>query len=163
MIRFIDPSAGRFDLAPSCECVCAEMRRAVGTIVGRIGAILGLCKLGSLRGWISRRFRRALFGGRSFQIFAAHAVAKMPDGARLLEEASALVEEHLGLAARDHDESCGDLPCGFVLLHADAAGTSRVVGYVRIASAPGAISVRRAPHATQNLTALTAEETVYTE
>ena len=46
------------------------------------------------------------------------------------------------MAAGDHEESCAGLPCGFLLVR---AGSSRdhVVGYVRMASAPGAISVHR--------------------
>ena len=105
------------------------------TCVGVIGAR----ELGWLRGWASRRFRRALqrIRGPAFVVYAAHAVAD----SRLLDEATALVEELLGVAAGDHDESCAGLPCGFVLVRADS-DEPRVVGYVRIASAPGAISMR---------------------
>ena len=92
------------------------------------------------RGWASRRLRCALqrIRGAEFVVYAAHNLAD----ARLLDEATALVEELLGVAAGDHEESCAGLPCGFVLVR---TGSSRkhVVGYVRMASAPGAISVRR--------------------
>ena len=92
------------------------------------------------RGWASRRLRCALqrIRGAEFVVYAAHNLAD----ARLLDEATALVEELLGVAAGDHEESCARLPCGFVLVR---TGSSRkhVVGYVRMASAPGAISVRR--------------------
>ena len=91
------------------------------------------------RGWASRRLRCALqrIRGAEFVVYAAHNLAD----ARLLDEATALVEELLGVAAGDHEESCARLPCGFVLVR---TGSSRkhVVGYVRMASAPGAISVR---------------------
>jgi ribosomal protein S18 acetylase RimI-like enzyme len=90
------------------------------------------------RGW--RRLRCVLqrIAGPKFIVYAAHNVAD----SHLLDEATALVEELLGVAAGDHEESCDGLPCGFVLVH---TGSSRqqVVGYVRMSSAPGAISVKR--------------------
>ena len=49
--------------------------------------------------------------GAEFVVYAAHNLAD----ARLLDEATALVEELLGVAAGDHEESCDRLPCGFVL------------------------------------------------
>ena len=92
------------------------------------------------RGWASRRLRRVLqrIRGQKFIVYAAHTITD----SRLLDEATALVEELLGVAAGDHEESCAGLPCGFVLV---CAGSSRphVVGYVRMASAPGSISLRR--------------------
>lgn len=93
----------------------------------------------SPRGWISRRMRYALryIRGSSFIIYAAHEV----EDSRLLDDATALVKELLGVAAGDHEESCDGLPCGFVLVHTDAS-RKQAVGYVRMASAPGAISVR---------------------
>jgi len=92
------------------------------------------------RGWVLRRLRCALQRIRdpNFIVYAAHTIAD----SRVLDEATALVEELLGVAAADHEESCAGLPCGFVLVR---AGSSRLhaVGYVRMSSAPGAISVRR--------------------
>ena len=90
-------------------------------------------------GWASRRLRRALhhLRGSEFIIYTAHAV----ESSRLLDEATTLVTQLLGVAAGDHEESCDGLPCGFLLVHAEPDG-EHVVGYVRMASAPGAISVR---------------------
>ena len=92
------------------------------------------------RGRASRRFRCLLqrIGGPKFNVYAAHNIAD----SRLLDEATALVEELLGVAAGDHEESCDGLPCGFVLVHTDSS-RQQVVGYVRMSSAPGAISVKR--------------------
>ena len=93
------------------------------------------------RGWASRRLRRVLqrIRGPRFIVYAAHMITD----SRLLHEATALVEELLGVAAGDHEESCSGLPCGFVLVCVGSSSRPHVVGYVRMASAPGAISMRR--------------------
>lgn len=91
------------------------------------------------RGWAWRILQRALqrIRGAEFVVHAAHDLSD----ARLLDEATALVEELLGVAAGDHEESCAKLPCGFLLVRTTST-RKHVVGYVRMASAPGVISLR---------------------
>lgn len=105
----------------------------------RIGVISAARQLG----WVARRWRRAVQRIRRpcFRLWTAHSLVARADGQRLLDEATALVEDHLSVAPGDHDESCDELPCGFVLLHEDADGVPHVAGYVRMATAPGAIGV----------------------
>ena len=109
---------------------------ATAVAVASVGATIILWP----RGWASRRLRCALqrIRGSKFIVYAAHEV----EDSRLLDDATALVEKLLGVAARDHEESCAGLPCGFVLVHAYGS-SKQAVGYVRMASAPGAISVSR--------------------
>ena len=121
---------------PTVMIVSSAILATVAAAVASVAATVILWP----RGWALRRLRCALqrIRGQKFIVFAAHTITD----SRLLDEATALVEELLGVAAGDHEESCVGLPCGFVLVRAISSRT-HVVGYVRMASAPGAISVRR--------------------